>query len=129
MVTRGFRVDVRPQYLPEHSKPAEGKYVFGYHIRIENVGVERAKLLSRHWVIVDADGDRHDVTGEGVVGNQPDLGPGEHFEYSSFCPLETPWGTMEGSYRFRADSGEEFDVRVARFYLVAEESGVPTPGA
>jgi ApaG protein len=120
-VTRGFRVDVSPRYIPEQSDPDAGKFVFAYRIRISNEGQTRAQLLSRHWVIVDADGERHDVQGEGVVGQQPDLAPGQSFEYTSYCPLETPWGTMEGTYTFRAQGGEEFRVNVARFYLAVAE--------
>lgn len=119
--TRGFRVDVTPEYLPDHSRPANHKFVFGYRVRITNEDGHRARLRSRHWVIVDADGDRHDVVGEGVVGHQPDLAPGQTFEYTSYCPLETPWGTMEGRYTFVAEDGESFDISVARFYLVSAE--------
>jgi ApaG protein len=119
-VTRGIRVDVAPQYLREQSDPDAGKFVFSYRIRVTNEGAVAAQLVSRHWIIVDADGERHDVRGEGVVGQQPLLGPGQSFEYSSYCPLETPWGTMEGTYAFRTDDGATFDAVVARFYLAAE---------
>ncbi len=120
--THGFRVDVTPEYLPDHSRPANHKYVFGYRVRITNEDGRRARLKSRHWVIVDADGDRHDVVGEGVVGHQPDLAPGQAFEYTSYCPLETTWGTMEGRYTFVSEDEESFDIVVARFYLVSTES-------
>lgn len=120
-MTRGFKVEVKPEYLPEHSRPDQRKYVFGYRIRITNEGREKAQLKSRHWVIVDADGDRHDVVGEGVVGHQPEMAPGQVFEYTSYCPLETPWGTMEGSYTLLGDGGQTFEISVARFFLVANE--------
>lgn len=117
----GLRVVVRPEYLPEHSDTVAHRFVFGYHIHIENHGAEPVTLISRHWIIVDGDGDRHDVEGEGVVGHQPRLEPGESFEYASYCPLETRWGTMEGVYHMRLDDGSTFDATVARFFLVAPE--------
>ena len=125
VTTRGFRVTVRPSYLPEQSGTAEAwqgrRYVFAYQVRISNEGSVRAQLLSRHWVIVDAEGERHEVRGEGVVGHQPELAPGESFEYSSYCPLSTPWGTMEGEYLLVDEFGERFEIEIARFYLVAPE--------
>ena len=130
--TRGFRVTVRPQYLPQQSNP-EGaaaddspgppKFTFGYRIRIENGSSASARLLSRRWSIVDADGDRNEVLGEGVVGQQPDLAPGESFDYASYCPIQTPWGTMEGAFKMLGEDGEAFDIEVGRFYLVADGVG------
>lgn len=125
-LTRGVRVRVRPSYLAEHSDPGAGRWVFAYHISISNespAGAPPLQLLSRRWLIVDAEGERHEVKGEGVIGQQPILSPGDTHQYASFCPLQTPWGTMEGSYRFRtvgdAHDEEEFDVSVGRFYLVS----------
>lgn len=117
-VTRGVRVAVRPFYIPEQSRPDLGEYVFGYRISIANEGDERVKLISRKWVIVDADGDVREVEGEGVVGQQPEILPGGVHEYSSFCSLETPWGTMEGHYVMKMVSGETFEAAIGRFYLV-----------
>ncbi len=119
-VTRRVRVRVQPAYLPDHSSPSDNKFVFGYRIRISNEGDVRIRLLSRHWVIVDGDGARREVRGEGVVGQQPELAPGAFFEYSSYCPLEHAWGTMEGSYQMIDHLGERFEVRIERFYLVSE---------
>lgn len=119
VVTDGMRVEVRPEYLPEQSRPDQHKWVFAYRVRITNQRPHRARLISRHWIIVDADGDRHDVVGEGVVGLQPTLAPGQSFEYSSYCPLETPWGTMEGAYTFENDDQTRFDVAVGRFFLIS----------
>ncbi len=119
VVTDGMRVEVRPEYLPEQSRPDQHKWVFAYRVRITNQRTHRARLISRHWIIVDADGDRHDVVGEGVVGLQPTLAPGQSFEYSSYCPLETPWGTMEGAYTFENDDQTRFDVAVGRFFLIS----------
>lgn len=119
-VTRGVRVRVSPVYMPDHSQPNNNKFVFGYRIRITNESDVRVKLLSRHWIIVDGDGERREVKGDGVVNQQPDLAPGAFFEYSSYCPLEHPWGTMEGSYQMIDHLGERLDVRIGRFFLVSE---------
>jgi ApaG protein len=122
-VTRFVRVRVHPAFLPDHSRPGESKFVFGYRIRISNEGDVRVRLLSRHWIIVDGDGARREVKGDGVVGQQPELAPGAFFEYSSYCPLEHAWGTMEGSYQMLDHLGERFDARIERFYLVSEFAG------
>ena len=128
-LTHGFRVTVVPTCMPEESGESASeawrgrRYVFAYKIRISNEGTRRAKLLDRHWVIVDADGEKHEVRGEGVVGHQPDLAPGQAFEYASYCPLQTSWGTMEGEYTMVGEDGERFEIAIARFYLVAEELG------
>lgn len=125
LVTHGVRVAVSPSYLPHDSDPkgdvGRPRWVFAYRVRITNESEHRAHLLTRHWTIVDADGERHEVHGEGVVGHQPDLGPGEHFEYSSYCPLETPWGTMQGEFQFEGADGARFAVPVARFFLVSKD--------
>lgn len=117
-LTRGFRVSVAPSYMPEHSDPLGGRFVFGYRIRIRNESGARARLVTRRWLIVDGDGERQEVQGEGVVGQQPYLEPGQSFAYSSFCPLPTARGTMEGAYTMRTDGGDEFDIDIGRFYLV-----------
>lgn len=116
-VTEGIRVQAAAQYMPQESDPDRSQYVYVYRIRIANEGARRARLLSRHWVIVDGHNNREEVIGEGVVGKQPDLGPGEFFEYKSYCPLPTEWGTMEGTYQFRTEDGHEFEVRIGRFFL------------
>lgn len=118
--TRGVRVVVHPEFIPEQSDPKARQFLFSYRIRITNANPAPAKLLSRHWVIVDAHGEREEVRGPGVVGQQPRLDPGQTFEYSSFCQLRTAWGTMEGDYQFQRDDGSIFDVAVARFYLVSD---------
>lgn len=121
-VTDGVRVKVVPTYLPTHSDPANDRFLFAYHVTIVNEGTRRARLRSRQWAIVDADGERHEVQGMGVVGHHPDLKPGERFEYSSFCPLNTSWGTMEGSYVMEREDGSVFDARIKRFFLVGPTS-------
>jgi ApaG protein len=125
-LTDGVRVAVAPEYLPEQSSPELGQFVFGYRVRITNESARSVRLISRRWLIVDADGDRKEVEGEGVVGEQPELAPGESYMYSSFCPLETSWGTMEGQYIMRDGEGAEFAVRIGRFYLA---TGVDQPAA
>lgn len=121
-ITSGVRVRVRPKYLPQHSGGERGKWVFGYDVEFTNESEREIKIVSREWLIVDADGEKHDVRGEGVVGVQPTIDPGEMFEYASFCPLETPWGTMEGCFHaICGESGELIEIRAARFYLVSEE--------
>ncbi len=122
-VTSGIRVLVEPDYLAGHSRPFENQYIFQYQIRIRNESDETVTLRARHWRIIDEDGDTEEVQGDGVIGMQPTLAPGESFEYESYCPLPTRWGTMEGTYYFvRESDGERFEVAVARFYLVAPES-------
>jgi ApaG protein len=118
--SNGFRIAVFPTYLPDHSDPEARQFIFGYRIRIANESQITAQLLLRHWTIVDAHGRSNEVQGEGVVGQQPILRPGQSFEYSSFCPLPTAWGTMEGHYVFQREGDEAiFEVPIARFYLVA----------
>ncbi len=118
-VTNGIQINAEAYYLPEHSDPNQPRHVFGYHIVITNVGEKAARLLWRHWIIIDAIGHREDVQGPGVIGKTPYLAPGESFAYNSFCPLTTEWGTMEGTYQMRSDDGASFDAVIARFYLVA----------
>ncbi|MFI5167546.1 MAG: Co2+/Mg2+ efflux protein ApaG [Thermoanaerobaculales bacterium] len=117
--TRGIRVHAQPAYVPERSAPAEGSYFFAYHIRIANDGHETVQLLRRHWIITDGNGHVEEVEGPGVVGETPVLAPGAAFEYTSFCPLPTPFGTMEGSYTMRSATGGEFDVTIGQFSLIA----------
>ena len=115
--TQGIRVRVAAQYLPEHSSPGRKHFLYQYQVVIENVGDEQARLLSRRWIIRDAKGESREVSGPGVVGEYPSLAPGEHFVYTSGCPLPTEWGTMEGTYRMERPDGEEFDVVIGRFFL------------
>ena len=117
--SRGVRVEVRTAYVPERSSPADSQYFFAYRIRISNVGDETVQLLSRHWIISDGEGNEEHVRGPGVVGEQPVLEPGEAFEYTSFCPLPTPFGTMHGTYLFKTEDGSEFDAEIGQFTLVA----------
>ena len=116
-VTRGIRVQVESSYLPDRSRPDQGVWFFTYSIRIVNEGEETVQLLSRHWIITDAEGSKEEVRGPGVVGRQPTLAPGEAFEYSSFCPLGSPFGTMHGTYRMVTEAQEGFDVEIAPFSL------------
>jgi len=115
--TRGIRVQVTSFYDAERSSPQENYYFFAYQVRIANVGSETAQLVSREWIITDANGEVQKVQGPGVVGEQPILAPGDAFEYTSFCPLTTPVGAMQGSYRMTSASGESFDAEIAPFSL------------
>jgi ApaG protein len=116
-VTRGVRVRVQSEYAPERSHPSKNQWFFLYTITISNEGPETVQLLTRHWIITDATGHVEEVRGPGVVGKQPILRPGEAFEYTSGCPLTTPFGTMEGTYQMVTDTGERFDAAVAQFTL------------
>jgi ApaG protein len=116
-VTQGIRVSVECRYAPEYSQPQRNQWFFLYTIQIANEGTERVQLLSRHWIIRDATGRVEEVRGPGVVGETPVLEPGERFEYTSGCPLATPFGSMEGSYQMATESGARFDAEVARFAL------------
>jgi len=116
-VTNGIRVEVNPRFSPEHSDRRNSQWFFLYTIRISNEGGRAAQLLARHWIITDAYGHVEEVRGPGVVGKQPLLNPGEAFEYTSGCPLDTPFGTMEGSYKMIDSSGDHFDVAIPAFAL------------
>ena len=112
-----IRVDVETAYVPAQSDPGENRFVFSYTITIRNQGVVPAKLLTRHWIITDANGKVQEVRGEGVVGEQPHIKPGEGFRYSSGAVLETPVGAMQGAYSLVNDEGETFDAPIAPFRL------------
>jgi ApaG protein len=118
-VTENIRVEVMSSYSPENSRPTEGEWVFQYTVRITNQGREKVQLLSRHWVITDAADHIEEVRGPGVVGEQPVLGPGESFKYSSWCPLKTPLGMMHGTYQMVRPDGNHFDIEIAPFALKA----------
>jgi ApaG protein len=117
--THGVRIQVAPRFLPEQSDTDNHQYIFAYHVSITNETDAPVRLMSRRWLIVDSHGRSHEVRGDGVVGQQPRLLPGATHEYSSYCPLPTPWGTMEGEYLMRRDDGATFQACIARFYLVA----------
>lgn len=117
LTTRGIRIQVRGEFMPDRSSPREGSYLFQYHVRISNAGPDVAQLVSREWIITNADGEVERVKGQGVVGEQPVLPPGGSFEYTSFCPLKTPVGAMQGSYQMVTSDGERFDAVIAPFTL------------
>jgi ApaG protein len=112
-----IRVDARPTYLPDQSDEASGRYVFAYTITISNVGTVAAQLISRHWIITDANAHIEEVRGPGVVGEQPVLRPRESFEYTSGTTLATAVGTMRGSYQMVAEDGHEFEASIPQFTL------------
>ena len=104
-------------YMPERSAPKDAQYLFEYHVRISNIGSETAQLISREWIITNADGEVERVKGPGVVGEQPVLTPGASFEYRSFCPLKTSVGSMHGSYQMVTSNGDRFDAIISPFTL------------
>ncbi|MEM8844222.1 MAG: Co2+/Mg2+ efflux protein ApaG [Pseudomonadota bacterium] len=117
--TYNIKVSVDTAYLESQSDISDDRYVFAYTVTIQNEGEVPAKLLTRHWVITDSNGKTQEVRGDGVVGEQPYLKPGEGFQYTSGTMLETPVGTMEGSYQMKADDGTEFDAQIKIFTLSA----------
>jgi ApaG protein len=119
-----FRIDTEPQFLPEQSDPAGGRFAFAYTITITNTGHVPAQLIARHWTIEDASGRTEEVKGLGVVGKQPLLQPGQAFQYTSGCQLRTSHGIMHGSYFFVAVDGHRFDVPIAAFILQSGSGGV-----
>jgi len=112
-----IKIDVATHYLPDQSEPESARFVFAYTVTIANSGNVTAQLISRHWVITDADGKVQEVRGLGVVGQQPMLKPGEHFEYTSGSALATPVGTMRGSYQMVAEDGTQFEAAIPEFVL------------
>jgi ApaG protein len=115
--TRGIQIQVRSEYVAARSSPRESSYFFQYHVRIANVGEETAQLISREWIITNADGEVERVKGPGVVGEQPVLPPGSSFDYTSFCELKTAVGSMHGSYQMMTADGDRFDAIIAPFTL------------
>jgi ApaG protein len=121
-VTHGIRISVEPTFLAEKSQPKAGLYYFAYRVRIQNEREEPTQLVSRHWLIRDGKGATHEVKGDGVIGLQPVLAPGEIFEYSSFCPLPTPTGSMRGTYLMQdpaqqAGVAKTYVVKIPLFFL------------
>ena len=116
-LTRGILVTVRTEYMPDRSSAATKQYAFAYTVNIANQGTETAQLKSRHWLISDSFGTVQEVRGEGVVGAQPVLRPGEEFEYTSWCVIATPSGSMRGTYQMITSDGDRFDAEIAQFAL------------
>ena len=118
-ITQKIRVEVLSQYSAENSRPLEDEWVFQYRVRITNQSEETVQLLSRHWIITDGFDQIREVKGPGVIGEQPVLEPGQSFEYSSWCPLKTPTGMMQGTYQMLRTDGSQFDIDIAPFALKA----------
>lgn len=116
-LTHGIRVTVRVRYSPENSDPLRGQWFFLYTITIANESDQRVKLINRNWIILDATGKSEEVHGPGVVGEQPELDPGHAFEYTSGCPLTTPFGTMAGTFEMQRQDGTQFEAEVRLFQL------------
>lgn len=121
-LSHNLRISVRPQFLPDQSQPRLQRYIFAYFVRIENVGRRTVQLIARRWHIHDSVGEAYDVAGEGVVGEQPVLAPGDVHEYQSFCVLKSASGFMEGAYQFVAEDGAAFEAAIPRFFLEADET-------
>ena len=121
-LTNGIMVTVKSEYIPERSSLSSRQYAFSYTVRIENQGDETAQLRSRHWIITDGNGSVQEVRGDGVVGAQPVLHPGDNFEYTSWCVLATPSGTMRGTYQMVTDRGQPFDADIAPFRLALPQT-------
>lgn len=121
--TEGVTVRVAVSYLADQSEPGRGRWFWAYHIRIENAGEQAVQLLTRHWIITDGRGQRHSVEGEGVVGEQPVIEPGGSFDYVSGCPLATPTGNMQGTFRMIVADGRTFDAAIPKFALLAPAVG------
>jgi ApaG protein len=115
--TRHIRVTVEPTYLDDKSAPDDQHFVWAYEVTIENLGAETVQLLGRYWKITDARGETHEVRGQGVIGEQPVLEPGDHFHYTSGTPLATPSGIMTGTYQMENERGERFDINIPAFSL------------
>ena len=115
--TRGIRVRVAAEYCPERSQPFKNAWFFLYTVEISNEGQEKVQLVSRHWIITDAREQIEEVRGPGVVGKQPVLNPGQAFQYTSGCPLTTPFGSMRGTYQMVSEDGQNFDIEIAPFTL------------
>ena len=123
-ITRGIRVAVEPHFLADQSEPAQNRYVWAYRVTISNGGAAPVQLRSRYWRITDAAGRVQEVRGDGVVGKQPLLAPGESFEYTSGTPLQTPSGFMGGAYQMQTGEGEQFDVEIPTFSLDSPHQSV-----
>lgn len=124
--TRNIEVSVQPSYLESRSSPDSSQYFWAYRVVITNQGQETVQLLSRHWMITNARGEFTEVKGPGVVGEQPVLDPGEHFEYTSGAPLNTPSGMMGGAYQMETANGERFDIEIPTFSLDIPNQGALT---
>ena len=121
MMLNNIKITIDPKYIPDRSSPTQSYFLFSYHVVIENRSSIVVRLISRYWHITDGVGNSEDIYGPGVVGKKPTLKPNTSFEYTSFCPLQTPIGFMSGSYRMTLENGEQFDAEIPRFKLVAHD--------
>lgn len=117
-----FEVKVHVTYVEAESRPEQNQFFFAYKVRIMNKGAAPAQLMSRHWIITDSAGQTEEVRGAGVVGVQPKIQPGKFFEYESACPLITPFGSMRGTYQMTSDMGENFEIEIPEFYIIAPQA-------
>jgi ApaG protein len=122
--TEGIRVTVTPEFVQEENNPDGKKFLFSYRVDIKNEGKSWAKLMARHWEIINADGEKQVVDGGGVVGYFPELAANTSFTYTSYCPIDTKWGTMEGYFEMMRDDGNLFLVKIERLYLISPKLNV-----
>lgn len=115
--TNGIRIQVTTKFVEKQSNPTQNRFIYAYHVLISNVGNEESTLISRHWIIANSLAQVEEVRGVGVVGETPTIYPGESFEYTSFCPLDTEWGTMEGTYQMQKKDGSVFNAVISKFLL------------
>jgi len=120
--TNGIRIKVTSNFVQHQSNPSENRFIFSYHVVITNEGTEESTLISRHWIISNSFGKTEEVRGPGVVGETPTIYPGESYEYTSFCPLDSEWGTMEGTYQMQRNDGTVFDAVIGKFLLSKNNS-------
>ncbi len=119
-ITHNIRVVVSPEFIDnQKSSFSEKEFLFSYRIDIKNIGAVTMQLISRHWIIINSEGETEEIKGAGVVGYTPILKSGDSFNYTSYCPLDTKWGTMEGTFTFVNIYGEEFEIEIGRFYLIS----------
>ncbi len=116
-VTESIRIRVIPRFLPKQSDPLNNNFLFSYSVTITNESDNKVQLISRNWTIINSDGETERVNGPGVIGHQPEIDPGESYSYDSYCPLNTEFGTMEGSYEMIDSNNRPFIVQIGRFYL------------
>ena len=122
MKNNNIKIDIKTEYVPELSNNEDSMFYFSYKVKIKNMGLEKVQLLSRHWDIKDGLGRKKSINGEGVIGKKPIINPGEYYEYKSYCPLKTEFGSMDGFYTMKDENGNLFKTVIPNFGLISPES-------
>ena len=122
MKNNNIKIDIKTEYVPELSNNEDSMFYFSYKVKIENMGSKKVQLLSRHWDIKDGLGRKKSINGEGVIGKKPIINPGEYYEYKSYCPLKTEFGSMDGFYTMKDENGNLFKTIIPNFGLISPES-------